>query len=59
MSQSRTELWWPRGLECYTISNAILVMLEVDGSNPGLAVLFRNFDSVKMAGSSSKNAMVN
>ena len=32
------EPWWPSGLECYAISNAIEVMLEVEGSNLGASV---------------------
>ena len=41
-------LWWSSGLERQ--SQDVPVKLKVEGSNPDLAVFFRDFDRVKIAG---------
>ena len=36
--------WWSSGLERHSF---VLVMLKVEGSNPGIVVFFRYFDPVE------------
>ena len=50
MLTKKREPWWLSGLECQSIARS---MIKVEGSNPGLAVLFRELVCFEIAGSFS------